>query len=939
MNYKRLNYIFAGIVLLVSAITYLYTMQKTLSFWDCGEFIACAYTLSVPHPPGAPLWILLGKLATMIPIGSNPALRMNALAAISSAFTASFLYLVIVSVIKVWKKEISTNWDAIMIYSAAAIGALSFTFSDAEWFNAMESEVYALGTMLVGLCIWLLMHWWEKADEKGNERILLLVAFIVGISLGIHLLVVQVILVAGFIFYFRKHKYERKGFLIAVAISAAAFIAVYPITVIWFPTWLGGDIKAFKIEDSGAVTLFAALIAPALIYGIYWAAKNKKQTHAIAFSAAFLVILGYTIYAGVILRARVDNLPIDENDPKNLPSLVSYLSREQYGDAPFWPRRYSQEPMHKRTWAMYTSDMDFMWRYQINQMFNRYLGWQYIGRESYDQDVGIGWNASGGTKMIIIIGLSALLLASMYFYSSQKYLYSLISVILLLVVGAAGFWSTAFKAIPFLIGLFGLFYHFRKDWKLGLTFLWMFLLMGVFTALFQRQQDPQPRERDYFYTGAFFVYSLWIGIGIMGIIELIKESMPSIQLNKVLSGAVLVLTLILVPGMMLKTNFHYNNRNENTVPFEYAYNLLQGIDKDAILFTNGDNDTFPLWYLQAVEGYRTDVRVVNLSLLNTDWYALEMKNSMPYGSLKVPISMSDDELKRISPIQWGDFKVVNVSVPPTAYPDSLKAKNQTPDKLSWRMPYTFASGNVKAVKVQDQLMFDIIKTNNWQRPIYFSATVTEDNYIGLEEYAVQEGMAKRVVPFKADVPTQFRVNVDKMWKNFMETPAGYSKTPQDGYFFTNFQNPDIFFNQVENNAVQSYRTQYLQFAYEFINAGDKIRTNQVLDRMEALFPRSIVPYDYRILYDVCMQYLKADNIAKFNELSPSVEKDALDALAKNPNDIQSFWNPYKLLLDIYEARSDYAKALDILYKLDRVSPNNPEVKAKIESLKLRQQGR
>ncbi|HMQ99732.1 MAG TPA: hypothetical protein PKE39_11975, partial [Ignavibacteria bacterium] len=154
-----------------------------------------------------------------------------------------------------------------------------------------------------------------------------------------------------------------------------------------------------------------------------------------------------------------------------------------------------------------------------------------------------------------------------------------------------------------------------------------------------------------------------------------------------------------------------------------------------------------------------------------------------------------------------------------------------------------------------------------------------------------------------------------------------------------FQNPDIFFNQVETNAVQSYRTQYLQFAYEFVNAGDKARTNQVLDRMEALFPRSIVPYDYRILYDVCMQYLKADNIAKFNELSPSVEKDALDALAKNPNDIQSFWNPYKLLLDIYEARSDYAKALDILYKLDRVSPNNPEVKAKIESLKLRQQGK
>jgi hypothetical protein len=341
---------------------------------------------------------------------------MNALAAISSAFTAAFLYLVIVSVIKVWKGKIETSWDAIMIYSAAALGALSFAFSDAEWFNANESEVYALGTMLVGLCVWLLMHWWEKADEKGNERILLLIAFIVGISLGIHLLVVQVILVGGFVFYFRRHKYERKTFFITLGITIAAFVIVYPIVVIWFPTWLGGDIKAFKIEDSGAVTFFAALISPALMYGVYWAYKNKKQTQALAFAALFVVILGYSIYAGVVLRARVDNLPIDENDPKNLPGLVSYLSREQYGDAPFWPRRYSQEPMHKRTWANYTGDMDFMWRYQINQMFNRYLGWQYIGRESYDQDTGIGWNVQSSTKMLIIIGLSALLFLSMNFY-------------------------------------------------------------------------------------------------------------------------------------------------------------------------------------------------------------------------------------------------------------------------------------------------------------------------------------------------------------------------------------------------------------------------------------------------------------------------------------------------------------------------------------------
>jgi hypothetical protein len=571
-------------------------------------------------------------------------------------------------------------------------------------------------------------------------------------------------------------------------------------------------------------------------------------------------------------------------------------------------------------------------------MFNRYLGWQYIGRESYDQDRGIGWDASSGTKMLVIIALSALLLASMYFYSSQKYINSLICVILLLVVGAIGFWSTAYKAIPFLIGLFGLFYHFRKDWKLGLTFLWMFLLMGVFTALFQRQQDPQPRERDYFYTGAYFVYSLWIGLGIMGIIELIKESFKESKTVKIASGVVLALSLLLVPVMMFKTNFYFNNRNENKVPFDYAYNLLQGLDKDAIIFTNGDNDTFPLWYVQTVEGIRTDVRVVNLSLLNTDWYISEMKNSMPFGSQKVPISLSDDQIRQISPVQWGDYKVVNVNVPPTAYPDSLQQAGKTPDKLAWRMPYTFASGSVKAVKVQDQMIYDIIKTNNWQRPVYFSATVTDENFIGLDEYLVQEGMGKRVVPFKADQLTQYRVNEERMWNNFMNKPADYSKTPQDGYFFESFDNPNIFFDQVHQNIVQNYRSQYLTFAYELASRGEMGKTNEVLDKMNANLPHNIVPFDYRILFDVSMLYFRSGNIAKFNEFSPVVEAEALEVLKKNPNDIQSYWNPYKLLMDIYEARGDYSKALDILYQLDRISPNSPVVKQKIELMKLKQLG-
>ena len=887
MDYKRVNRIIAGIIFVLCSIVYLSTMQPNVSFWDCGEFVATAYTVSIPHPPGAPLWTLVGKVATMMPIGSNPAVKMNAISAVSSGVTVMLLYLVIVMVIKNWRGVPKTKWEMVMVYGSAAIGALSYAFTDSFWFNAMEAEVYALGTMLVALCIWLIMYWWEKADTKGNEKILLLAAYVVGISLGIHLLVVQVILIAGPVYYFRKYEYNRKTFFYAFLITCGAFLVVYPIIVIWYPTWLSGDIRTLNIDNSSAVFWLAALIVPAIVYGIYWAYQNKKRTWAYSLIALLLVFIGYSIYASVLLRANVDNLPINENEPYNMERLVSYLSREQYGDAPFWPRRYSQEPMHRRTWANYTSDMDFMWRYQINHMFNRYLGWQYIGRAGYNQDQGIDWSK--------------------------------------------------FYGIPFLIGLLGLFYHFRKDWKFGLVFLWAFLLMGVLTELFQRQQDPQPRERDYFYEGAFFVYSLWIGIGTMGIMELIKDGIKNKQ-AMMASGIISLLVLfVFIPGNMYRINHFYQNRHNNYVPFDYAYNILQSVGKDGIIFTNGDNDTFPIWYLQAI-GYRQDVRVINLSLLNTDWYIKEMKNSMPYGAKKVPINMTDEQIEKVQPTQWNDYKVVSVNVPPEAYPDSIRAKGLTPDRIAWRMPATITFKNIKAVKVQDLMIYEIVKSNNWQRPIYFSSTVTDDNYIGLDDYLVTEGMSKRLVPFKNTSENQFRVNDKLTYESLMVTPAEHSKTPQEGMFFRGLNDPDIFFDQVHSNIVQNYRTQYLTYAYYLYNDSNDAKVEQVLDKMEENLPVSVVPMDYRIQYDVAMMYNRIGNTAKFNNLADYVIQQSLAALQRNPTDISTYWNPYKILIDIYDAKGEYAKELEILNRLDKISPNSPEVKMKMQLLQQRLQG-
>ena len=305
--------------------------------------------------------------------------------------------------------------------------------------------------------------------------------------------------------------------------------------------------------------------------------------------------------------------------------------------------------------------MEFMWKYQINHMFNRYWFWNYIGREGYNQNDGVDFG---------------------------KY------------------W-----AIPFIIGMFGLFYHFRKDWKLALIFLFMFLMMGVITALYQNQQEPQPRERDYFYVGAFFAFSMWIGVGVAGLAEIIKEKFSKISMVAVASVVVLV-SFAFVPVNMLVKGYYHQSRHGNYFPFDYAYNLLQSLEKDAIFITNGDNDTFPLWCLQAVYGIRTDVRIINLSLAQTDWYNLQLKNERPYGALTVPMTLSDAQLKKLQPVQWDEKKPVSFEVPLNAYPDSMRNKPDLPTRITVTVPPTIRQQSqnqvITALKANDLLLIDII---------------------------------------------------------------------------------------------------------------------------------------------------------------------------------------------------------------------------------------
>lgn len=880
MNFKLINRITGAFVFVFASIVYILTVQPTMSFWDCGEFLACAYRLAIPHPPGAPFHILVGKIFTMLPFAEDVGLRMNYLSVFSSSLSVLLLYLVTVKVIKNWKGQFKSSFDYITVAVASAIGALSYAFCDSFWFNAMEAEVYGFGTFLITLCIYAMMVWWEKADEPGSDRYIIFTAFIVGLSLGIHLLVVQCVFIMGLLFYFRRYKYTPKSFLIAIGISMVSFFIVYPIIVKKMPS----AISSFPVV--GFVIIMAALI-----FGIYYSHKNKSTTLNLVFLSIFFVILGYTTYISVLQRSAVNNIPLDNSNPDNMERLLSYLNREQYGEQPLiLPRRYMKDGMHDRTWKNYSSDMEFMFKYQINHMFNRYLFWQYIGRAGYHQDDGVDFSK--------------------------------------------------FYAIPFLLGLFGLFYHFRKDWKLGFVFLSMFILMGVITALYQNQQDPQPRERDYFYEGAFYVYSLWIGLGVYGLVELLKEKLKSSSLIPV-TAIVLIAAFVFVPINMLRVNYKYQSRAGNYFPYDYAYNILQSCDKDAILFTNGDNDTFPLWCLQAVYGVRQDVTLVNLSLAQADWYTIQLKNEKPYGSLPVPMTYTDDQLRKISKqgyMLWDEGKLVSLEIPENAFPDSLKKAHNIGDKLIFKVPATIrqrAENNqmITAIKTSDIVMLDILKANKWQRPVYFSVTVSPDNYVGLNDYLMVEGMAQKLYPYPLSAKNLYSlpVDFDKMQKNLMvDNDVVPSQTPQSGFRFRSLNKENIFFDDVQARMIEMYRTLYTWYVGALIEDSTKIGlAKTALDKMEKNIPLNVLPMDYRQKYSIAMFYNRLGEKNKFEEYAKDAYDEAYSQRLANRNNLQSYYNPYRIMLDILDARGDYKTELGLLKELN---PNDPSVKQKMDMI-------
>ena len=960
MNHKVIHKIIAALVFLITLFQFLMTVQPSVSFWDCGEFIAASFSLQVPHPPGDPLFLILGRVFSMIPFGANTAYRVNMISVFASAFSTLFLYLIVVKLIENYRgKEPRSLLEIISTYIAAAIGALAFSFSDTFWFNGVEAEVYASSTFLFSFIIWLMLLWNEKADDKNNEKYLFMIAYLIGLSTGVHLMSVLAIVPVVMVIIFRKYvrddetckkstyiflghsaivllvasmlwagqksatvpspeeykAFDSKFLWIMIGISAVYMAAfwkkIFNRNSFYLPLIIGGialmvaypgvvkllteGVRYIGGDDIAIDVIVIIAIFAILGYAIYWSVVNKKATLNLVFISLLFVILGFTSYSMVIIRAN-KHTPMDENEPDDFSELVSYLNREQYGDFPTWKRRYSAEPTQQVVYTNYSSDLDFLLRYQMDHMFNRYLFWNFIGRKGWVQDDGVKWGQLYG--------------------------------------------------IPFLIGLFGLYFHFKKNWKMATVFLVMFIFQGYLTAFYQNQQQPQPRERDYFYVGAFFVYSIWIALGIKGLIELARDYIKKSSISSVATYAILGLGILFIPFNMARTNWFTHDRSKNWVPWDFAYNLLQSCAPEAILFTNGDNDTFPLWYLQDVEGVRRDVRIANLSLINTPWYIRQLKDEEPYGTPKVPINYTDEMIDNLQPVRWNPQNV-SIPVPPdilqkytvidtsieSPVPKSFVEKYGIMDstiiktgKLTWRMNNTISYGDIKAVRVQDLMVKDIVEANKWQRPIYFAATCSEDSKIGLQDYLITEGLASRLIPVKRRPNMEF-VNENIMQRDLFDENPGFSKTYKPGFKFRGLNNKSIFFDENHDRMVQNYRSSFLRLALFYLyNDKNKQMCIKTLNKMDQVMPASVVYMPMYMDFELSNTYWAAGAKEKYQILAKKLEKEARERIDTNPNDVEGYYNPYRVLAEIYDNLKEYNKAVDLFTKLQSLYPNDQGVR-------------
>ncbi|MDR1743463.1 MAG: DUF2723 domain-containing protein [Dysgonamonadaceae bacterium] len=998
-QYKRINNIVGWVVFVIAAVVYLKTIEPTASFWDCGEFITQAYKLEVGHPPGAPIFMLVGNLFSQFASDPSQVAKMiNTLSALLSALTILFLFWTITHLTRKLvlsdKNEVANLGQTLVIMGSGLVGALAYTFSDTFWFSAVEGEVYAFSSMLTALVFWLILKWENNAEKSDSDKWIVLIAYVIGLSIGVHLLNLLCIPAIVLVYYYKKKEDATwKGASLAL-LGSFGLIAVLMFGIIPGFTKVGGWFELFFVNtlgmpyNSGVFVYLACLVAAlvgalyetmavkqnekrakilflvglglagglfigssvvfwlmliaAALYFVFKSKKMNMKLINLTMSSLLVILIGFSAYAIIPIRSSA-NPPLDLNSPEDVFSLGSYLNREQYGQTPLlygstyaseverdgdgralysekkkYDRVIKTSPDQKDRYVVSTTvesykftnsmlfprmhstptsaafknhiqgyhiwggvvdddtpptifqNLQFLFSYQINYMYWRYFMWNFSGRQNDIQ------GDAGLTKGNWITGIPVI----------DEYVLGLgpQDHIAPDIVDNKG--HNVYFMLPFLLGIIGLVYQLRLKEKgvksFSIVFM-LFFMTGLAIVLYLNQTPFEPRERDYAYAGSFYAYAIWIGIGVAGISSFLREYLK----NTAFAASVATVACLFVPLWMGAQNWDDHDRSGRYLARDTGHNYLSCIEPGGIIFTNGDNDTYPLWYAQETEGIRTDVRVCNLSFLQTEWYIDQMMRQA-YSSDPLPIKWSreryysengglayiitkkqiENALKQnnIPSISYSSYYDVNSykdSASLTQVMENLRTgQNASPKnpfldrevsiipsnllyldvdtaKVDWKAlnskpsaRMTVNLGEKNALYRQELMILEMIanlNADNWKRSIAFATTVDRSLFMNLTNNFTLEGLVYRVTP---GTPLDDGVNIDAAYDNMM------NKFRWGGLE----ENPDIYLDETGRRMISTFRLYFSQLIDALIEKGDTERALAALDKCTAMMPDRSVHY-------------------------------------------------------------------------------------------------
>ena len=998
-RYKLINNISGWTVFVIAAIVYLLTIESSASFWDCGEFISAAYKLEVGHPPGAPIFMLLGNLFSQFTNDPGQvALMINSMSALLSAFTILFLFWTITHltrklVVGEGKEELTLG-QIIIVIGSGLVGSLIYTFSDTFWFSAVEGEVYAFSSMLTALVFWLILKWEDNSHKSDSDKWIVLIAYVMGLSIGVHLLNLLAIPAIVMVYYYKKNSNPNwKSGLLALVLSFGV-IAVLMFGVIPGFTKIGGWFELFFVNtlgmsyNSGVIVYLVALVV-ALLWAILetlsekgnlkrariafvlsialtgilfigssvwlWAVLMGSTLYLVfrkdivnikfinlATSSLFVILIGFSAYALIPIRSSA-NPPLDLNSPEDVFSLGSYLNREQYGETPLihgttytsqverdaegravtsgektsysrvvktsenqkdeyiatkspkykftntmlFPRMHSHpaSPAYRghmqgyENWANVDrnitptlfDNLKFLVNYQMNFMYWRYFMWNFSGRQNDIQSDG------GMTKGNWITGIGFI----------DEHVLGMGPQDNIAPEIADNKGRNKYYMLPLILGIIGIAYqlNLRKKGKQSFSIVFLlFFMTGLAIVLYLNQTPYEPRERDYAYAGSFYAFAIWTGIGVAGISRYLRKYIK----NTTLTATVVSLIALIVPIQMASQNWDDHDRSGRTLARDTGMNYLSCVEPNAILFTNGDNDTYPLWYVQETEGFRTDVRVTNLSFMQTEWYVDQMLNQS-YESTPLPIQWDRDKysgdagsialiltkdeivevlqqnkIPSVSYSQYFDANEFKDNVSLKYVMENLRTGKYLPanpfntdnvqiipsnklyldvdtSKVDWKSLHSSPSdkmyidlGDKSRVYRQELMIMDLlsnINDDNWKRPIYFATTVDRNLYLNLQNtnnFSLT-GLAYQVVP---GTPLSGGVNTEKAYDNLM------NKFRWGGLE----ENPNLYLDETSRRMITTFRLYFNQLIEALINEGNNDKALAALDKATTVMPASAVEY-------------------------------------------------------------------------------------------------